>query len=346
MLMSGHTPGQKANYLRFMLSKKREVLTYDPVTISVVATSRCTLACDMCPTHSQIVPRDYEHAQKGERDIDLAAFKRAIDRFSNATTVQIIGSGEPLLNKDFFAMVEYAAGKRMSVKTFSNGTTIKENLDRILASKLDGITVSINGHNAQEFSRMTGMDQNIYHGVYAAVRELIKEKRRRGSAIKVKLSFIIDRCNYRSIPAMVDTALALGVDHAFFCNFLSSPFDGLRAGERALMADAAVIGELKAIFSAYDPAVRRKLTPPVLIDTLSAENRCETYFSQIRIDGDGNAASCSMMLLNMAGHGDCSDKGVWNGPFFRDMRRRFLLSDGSIPEPCKVCPDNRGVRIG
>lgn len=347
IILAPHTLAQKSNYLRYLFSGNSEALRYDPVTISIVATGRCTLSCDMCPTHSGRVPDSYIHAQQAVKDMSLDRFKEIIDRFKNAVTVHIIGSGEPLLNKDFFKMVDYAAGKKMTVKTFSNGTMIRKNIDNILNSGLDGITISINGHNSKEFSRMTGAPAETYQEIYDSVRALVEEKRRRLSGVKVKLSYIIDIHNYKFIPYMVDVSLALGVDHSFFCNFLSAPYDGLRAEERSLMADKRIIDEIRAIFASYPPAIRRKLTPPLLIDKGMNKNNCETHFSQIRFDGDGNVSSCSMMLLNMSGHGNYRDENIWNNDFFKDMRRAFLSKDDrAIPDPCRVCPDNKGIHIG
>lgn len=346
MILAHHTLAQKSNYFRYLFSGKSEGLRYGPVTISIVATGRCTLSCDMCPTHSGRVPSDYAHAQQAIKDMSLERFKEIIDRFKNAATVHIIGSGEPLLNKDFFKMVDYAAGKKMTVKTFSNGTMIRENIDNILNSGLDGITISINGHNAEEFSRMTGIKAEVYDEIYEAVRALVTEKKRRGSGVKIKLSYIIDKRNYRFIPDMAAVSLALGVDHSFFCNFLPAPYDGLRAEERLLTADEKVAGDISAIFTAYPPAIRKKFTPPLLVNAGMVKNNCETHFSQIRFDGAGNVSSCSMMLLNMSGHGHYKDQDVWNNAFFRDMRKRFLSDESYlIPDPCKVCPDNKGVRI-
>lgn len=343
---SGHTFKQKLNYLKCRFYPKREKLSYYPMTISIVATGRCTLSCDMCPTHSAAVPKDYPHIQKNARDIDFDMFKEIVDRFSDALAVHIIGSGEPLLNKDFFRMVDYAAAKRMAVKTFSNGTTVRDNIDRILNSKLEGLTISINGHDAGEFKRMTGMGESVYSDICSAVKELVGEKKRRGSRVKIKLSFIIDRYNYRSIPEMIALALRLDVDHTFLCNFLPSPYKGLSAEERILEADDKVMDEMRAVMQSYPPQIRRKVTFPVLVDKMSRRNICDVHFSQIRFDGDGNVSSCSMMLLNMSGHGNYKDYGVWNNEFFRNMRKAFLSGDeGAIEDPCKVCPDNKGVRI-
>lgn len=346
IILQDHTFSQKLNYCKYLFFPKKEVLDYDPVTISIVATGRCTLSCDMCPTHSRLTSKDYEHAQAIVRDVDLDTFKKMIDRFRRATTIHLIGSGEPLLNKDFFEMVEYAAGKRMTVKTFSNGTTIGQNIDKLLASRLDGITVSLNGQNAGEFARMTGMPAEAYRGIYDATKRLIDKRNKIGARLKVKLSFIIDRFNYRSMPEMIEVGLTLGADHIFLCNFLHSPYDGLRAHERVLMIEGEVARELKTIIGKYSAAISRKVTWPVPVDSRQRSNKCSTHFSQIRFDGDGNISSCSMMLLNMAGHGHYEEEDVWNNDFFRKMRRTFLDGSGKdIPEPCKACPDNKGVSI-
>lgn len=346
VISSGHTFKQKINYLKFRMYPKQEILAYDPVTISIVATGRCTLSCDMCPTHSRAVPRDYPHMQKFGRDMEFDMFRRIIDRFDNALSVHIIGSGEPLLNKDLFRMVDYASGRKMIVKTFSNGTTVSENIERIIGSKLDGITISINGHNSREFARMTGMDEEVYSKIYSGVKALVEEKVNHAACIKIKLSFIIDKYNYASIPDMVTLGMELGVDHMFFCNFLPAPYKGLTAAERTLMDEGDMTASLKRIFGQYPPSVRRMLTPPVLMKRDAKINRCDTHFSQIRFDGEGDFSSCSMMLLDMSGHGRYTDKEIWNGNYFRLMRRLFLLNDqSSLPEPCVYCPDNSGIKI-
>jgi MoaA/NifB/PqqE/SkfB family radical SAM enzyme len=346
VMTSAHTAGQKINYLKYLFSKRSEILNYHPLTISIVATGRCTLACDMCPTHSEAVPKDYQHIQKNVRDISFDMFKEMIDAFADALEVHIIGSGEPLLNKDFFRMVDYAASRGMTVKTFSNGTTIEKNLAAILGSKLAGMTISLNGHNPQEFARMTGEGEDVYENIYGATKRLIAERNKIRSNLKVKLSFIIDKHNYRYIPAMIKTAVALGADHIFLCNFLPAPYADLKASERVLTSDVSIVDELGFILDSLGPDLRRKVTPPVPVDEGSPRNDCDTHFTQIRFDGDGNVSSCSMMLLDMTGHGSYKDGDVWNNEFFRRMRKIFLKGDEEkFPEPCRICPDNKGIKI-
>jgi len=326
---------------------REEVVSYQPLTISIVATGRCTLSCDMCPTHSHVIPGSYPYLQEPTKDVSFEVFKDIVDTFPRALNVQIIGSGEPLLNKDLFKMIEYAVhAKHMKVKTFSNGTTIEENIGRIIASPLHGITISLNGHRPEEFQRMTGCPGHLYASIYSAAKRLIEARNGSDAAIRVSLSFIIDKENFTHIPEMIERGREIGCDYIYFCNFLPSPYDGYTADERMLFADSPEAQEIKDIYGRLPHAIRKKVAFPALIDRHKAFNGCKTHFTQIRVDGEGRISSCSIMLLNMSGNGRFSDNDAWNNEFFRNKRREFLSHDPSLlKEPCRTCPENYGVYI-
>lgn len=348
LLRSKHTFSQKFNYLKYPYSKKSKFLNYQPITLSVVATGRCTLSCDMCPTHSSLIPKDYPHIQSPAKDISFETFKQFVDKFNRALNVQIIGSGEPLLNKYFFEMVEYAAIKKhMKVKTFSNGTIIEKNIDKIINSSLDGITISLNGHCAEEFSRMTGCPPHIFPKIYKATEKLIQERNRSGSNVKIKVSFIIDKINYKHMKQMMNLSQKLGADFIFLCNFLPSPYNGFKAEERMLFCDDNdVVNTIKKVYSSLTGSLKRKVSFPELIDRNGTRNNCDSHFTQIRVDGEGRISSCSIMLLNMEGHGYFYDENVWNNNFFQEMRQKFLSGNkDDLYAPCKICPENYGKMI-
>jgi MoaA/NifB/PqqE/SkfB family radical SAM enzyme len=348
ILLAGYTAEQKINYLKYRFSKKDAILDYSPITISVVATGRCTLSCNMCPTHSNLIPKDYEHIQRATRDMSFETFKDVVDKFPEALNVQIIGSGEPMLNKDFFKMVDYAATeRRMKVKTFSNGTTIRDNIDNIIRSSLEGITVSVNGHSPEEFTRLTGAPADVFYDILDATRKLILARDRAGSKLKIKISFIIDKINYVDIPLMIKAGEKLGADQVFLCHFLPAPYRGFTSEERMIFTDEAhIINKLRMCYLALPAAIRKKVIFPQPITRDPDVKKCESHFTQIRVDGEGRASSCSIMLLNMDSGACFTEEGVWNNEFFRKMREKFLGNKNSdLPGPCTVCPENRGIRI-
>ncbi len=345
VLAGGHGVFQKLNYLKYRLTPRKPVLAYDPIAISIVATCKCNLNCDMCPTHSRAIPDSYPYKQTLTKDMDIETFRKVADKFRNAMTLNIIGAGEPLLNKDLFRMAEYASEKRkMTVKTFTNGLVLKNKIDELTDSRFDGITVSINGHRAGEFARMTGMRERYFHTIYEGVKELVKRRNEKKSKLRVKLAFIIDKENYRHISRMMGLARNLGVDHTYFCNFLPSPYRGFTVDERVLTTkDSDILEAVRKAYYALPRAMRKKVTLPLILDRAAKKKKCGSHFSQIRIDGNGNVSSCSVMLLNMEGNGSFTDTNVWNNAFFRKMRMKFLDTEARIDDPCGVCVENYGL---
>lgn len=346
LISKDHCIYQKINYLKAIFFKKSQMLKYKPVIISIVSTTNCTLACDMCPTHSRIVPGSYKWRQNASKDIDFELFKKVVDMFKEAITVHIIGAGEPMLNKDFFRMVDYASRqKKMEVKSFTNGTIIKENIEHLLNSGLSGLTVSINGHNEKEFSRMTGMPNSLFTKIYQDTRELIRQRNIKNQKLKINFSFIIDKINYKFLPEMVKFSEDLDIDCTFFCGFLPCIYEGLTPKERVIMkTDSEIIKFIKNFKGSSPVHKKHKFSFPLAIDNEMKENNCDVHFKQIRVDGDGNVSSCSMMLLNMEDAGNIRDKDPWNCQFLIDMRKRFL-DNLDLEELCYSCPDNKGVEI-
>lgn len=346
MLKANYTVAQKSNYIKFLCSRKKEIVHYKPITLSIVATGRCNLSCDMCPTHSKLIPDGYLYAQQSTKDMSFQTFKKIIDKFKESIIVQIIGAAEPLLNRDLFKMIDYAGSKKMKVKTFSNGVVVSDYIDEITNSKLNNITISINGHNKEEFHRMTGMPEDIYLKIYVGVKKLIEKKNKNASKVSVKLSFIIDRQNYKDISRMIGLSEELGVDGCLLCNFLPSPFDGFNPEERCIFSDdSEVINSIQGFKRNLTKRLRKKVSFPVFLDRACKKKKCNIHFYQIRIDGKEQASSCSTMLLNMNGNPHFLEKDIWNHTFFKSMRRKFLKKNATLDWPCRFCPSNFGIDL-
>src|SRR5439155_7117998 len=142
---------QRANFLVHRFAPRTKWAAHQPVTISIIATSRCNLACEMCPTHSKKVPRSFEHLQEQTGDMTIGMFRQITQRFPFATTVNFIGSGEPLMIEDFYQIVEHSVVSKMVIKSFSNGILVGEHAERLARSPLEGMNVSINTHDAADF---------------------------------------------------------------------------------------------------------------------------------------------------------------------------------------------------
>lgn len=341
------TAKQKANYLKYLSSEPGQTVDYEPIRMSLVSTGQCNLKCVMCHTHSPQLPDNYAFNQEKVGAISFDLFKAAVDKYDTPLTVDIIGGGEPLLNPDLFKIAEYCAvEKHMIPKTFSNGVVLDKFIDKLLDSHLAGITVSINGHNAAEFHRLTNQGEATFDRIKRNVEKLIAARNARRSKFQVKLSFILDRENVVHLPEMLELAQELDVDKVFLCNFLHTPFAGGHSDDRSIFVDHTdlVAGIQKAI-DAVPAWFRKRVMAPPILERWPTQKRCDVHHTQLRVDANGDVNSCSMMLLKMKGHGHILDDNLWNNKFFSGMRRMFLDEKAPLPEPCRYCPSNVGVPL-
>ena len=134
-LKGKHTFGQMLNIVRYILGKKENVVNWDPLFLSVFLTYSCNLSCDMCLTHSRKFNNPF--GQKPCKDVDFELFKQILNRYKNALSLNLIGNGDPLLDKDLFRMIEYASNvMKMDVSSSSNGILVGKYIEEIINSPL------------------------------------------------------------------------------------------------------------------------------------------------------------------------------------------------------------------
>ncbi len=333
---------QAINFIKYKASSPAEVLNYAPIVLSVSPTDRCNLSCDMCLSHSPRA-KDNPYRHKPAPDMTYELFRQIVDTFPTALSIQIVGTGEPLLNKDYFEMVEYAAVEgKMDVSTTSNGTILADKIDEIVAAPLTYFFVSLNGHNADEFDRFTGCGTKCYHKIYENVVSLVDKKRSTGASLKIGVSYVLDKTNFGFLNDMIQVAGRLGVDEVKIMPYLSTlDIPGYTSKERSLFEEDNAV---KNIFSNITtPAgMHIALYPPL---KGAAAKNCKTFFTSLRVDGAGNIGSCGRMLLELSQNGKFTDENVWNNDYFRRMRRIYLDPEMPLLEPCTVCPENMGDRI-
>jgi MoaA/NifB/PqqE/SkfB family radical SAM enzyme len=115
---------------------RNAILHRRPYFAHLAITHRCNLRCRFChipETHCE--------------ELDLDGMKRVIDVLDQMgiAVLSISGGGEPLLRKDFAAIINYAAEKGMYTKITSNGTLSLDRYQELLRSKVSEIGISLDG---------------------------------------------------------------------------------------------------------------------------------------------------------------------------------------------------------
>lgn len=328
--------GQMRNLFRYASGRMKEAVDWQPVCISAYPTRRCNFSCDMCLTHSSKKANPF--GQKPGRDMDFELFAQVLSRYENALAVNLFGNGEPLLNQDLFRMIEYASRVR-NMHTFSgsNGVVVGEYAERIVCSSLTEFFISINGHNPEEFHRMTGMPAGLFEVIRANILDLVKRRNERKSDVWIVINIILDRSNYRCLEDMIRFAEGLGVDKVQFVPFLASPAPGFAAEERSLYSEDSV----RQVFArAGSLRWKVEVALPILLERAAAGKYCLAPFYNLSVDGEGNVGCCSCQLLDFSGNGKLQEGDAWNNGHFREMRRRFLSPEAPLLEPCGWCFNN------
>ncbi|TAN42077.1 MAG: radical SAM protein [Nitrospirae bacterium] len=332
---------QTYNYLKYKLSKPSEILKYGPLMLSVNVTSRCNIKCDFCHVHSDNIG-DFEYKHRVTPDLSYDLFEEFVDKFSDAVSISLIGSGEPLLNKDFFRMVEYSKKNKMLVSTSTNGINSSQHIKEILTSGIDVFEVSINGFDEESFYLNTRQPKEFFGRIVDFVKELVKQKKIYRSKTQIVLTSVIDRNNYIQTEATVFLAESLGVDKIAFQQFLPTPTRGYTPNERCMFtSDTEIVDYFKNLdLDKYAVGIS-------LPQLLSANYRvCNSHFELMRIDGNGRVGGCSVMLLNNDDNGYFSENDVWNSDYFVEMRKGFLSGNpDNYLFPCKYCASSCGESI-
>lgn len=141
-------PYRLLNYIKFKISKFKADINYYPLLMDIEPTQRCNYQCIMCdPTVLFKVRR---------KDMTFEQFKRIIDEQKGLIEVKIQGVGEPLLNKDFIKMVDYALSRKLWVRTTLNGSLLHQDdiYKQIIDTGIHDINISCDGASKDVYEKI------------------------------------------------------------------------------------------------------------------------------------------------------------------------------------------------
>jgi len=128
--------------------------TYDfsyldyPKTYWIDITNICNLKCIMCPQHKGL--------ERPKQTMDMDLFTSIIDQIKgNKPLVKLYMSGEPLLHKNLFEMIEYAENNGCRTMIHTNATLLsKDKAIRLIKSSLTFISFSFEGCTPEIYEKV------------------------------------------------------------------------------------------------------------------------------------------------------------------------------------------------
>ncbi|MCW8965854.1 MAG: radical SAM protein, partial [Candidatus Pacearchaeota archaeon] len=176
-----------------------------PFKLKIECSSLCNIQCEMCPHNPNVGLKRKKGVLKFEN------FKKIFDEI-NPAYLNLTGIGEPFLNKDLFKIVRYAKNKKTMVKLDTNATLLtQENIDKILSTKIDIISTSIDGATKDSYEKIRkGANFNT---LKVNVKKLIKSRNKNKSKTKIHMFFVLQENNLKDLPKFIELAEELGVDY-------------------------------------------------------------------------------------------------------------------------------------
>jgi len=188
------------------LVMRRTTVRSRPLVIKIEPTNICNFQCPGCRTGS-----GEDKSPRGQ--INFEDYKRIIDKTHKyAFKVILYMWGEPLINKDIFRMIRYAASKNLAVQISSNMNVFRSGYaEEIVDSGLEHLIVAMDGvsQGVYEKYRVGGKVEKVVKNV-----ELIMEARKqRGARFPVlEMQYIVFPHNRDEIDKAEMMAERLGAD--------------------------------------------------------------------------------------------------------------------------------------
>lgn len=176
-----------------------------PPALDISTNDLCGLACNMCGNRAKT--RDPSSMSTDDvRALIAEAAAWGIRR------VALTGAGEPFRDKQMLGYIAYANELGHLVTITSNGFPISEAIADELAGRVVSVSISIHGASDATHELITGVAK-AGDNAWKAIRRMVDAKRARpGSKLSVNVSSVIQRANFREIPALVRRARDAGVD--------------------------------------------------------------------------------------------------------------------------------------
>jgi pyrroloquinoline quinone biosynthesis protein E len=334
-------PGRMLNAVqnRLGLRRRPDRPGYMPIALDIEPTARCNLRCPMCQLSTW---------ERNPRDMTLERFRKLLDRFPSVMKIKLQGIGEPLLNREFFAMVEEAAGRGIAVETTTNGTLLSErNCRRLLDSGLTAIFLSVDGATAETFERIRRGAK--FGRVMEGIRRLTAMRGRRRLP-GIHLWTVGQAGNIHEAPDLVRLAKDLGVDSLRLQYDLI--FWGQEEWQAKLEPDSLRTAVHRRAAETFIEEARMLAGQLGIRFVLYTDNKfswkagklCPWPWSSAFISSEGDMVPCCVI-----GNPDVFSFGnvlkeevstLWNGEAYQEFRR--AMKRGNIPSVCKGCYTDGG----
>ena len=254
-----------------------------PEILQAEITTKCNLVCTFCKNNS------VEVQSRGSMSLDLykSILEQGKDRWKR---VNLWGTGEPLMNKDFFEMASFAKMMKIErIKVSTNGHFFTDvNVNLLLECGITEVRVAIDSINPSTYKklRVNGSLEQVIRGV----KRLVKSRNKTGIAMKIIICSVVSNFNYKEVESIEKFSKNVGADeHEKISNIWREQFDKIG------------------------------LSP--------ANSRCNQQLKTFNVLANGNIVPCCHTYMGEVTLGNVKNdsvENIWNGDKALSTRKDFL----------------------
>jgi MoaA/NifB/PqqE/SkfB family radical SAM enzyme len=180
-----------------------------PLSIDIRATSKCNLRCIMCDIWK--LPRN-----PGSNELEYSEICSIIDSMREWGVYKlVITGGEPLLRKDIFEIINYAAKAEITVDMTTNGTLIDRRIaEKLVLSELAGLAISLDSPSPAVHDFIRGVRGTFEKTMKAVelLKKLTSKSQDRGKPdLRIWLAAVVMNQNLHELVSLSALAQKLGV---------------------------------------------------------------------------------------------------------------------------------------
>ncbi len=291
-------------------------MNYMPKQATLYMTERCNFLCKGCSRQSV----DMENF----KDISLDVVKKALELYPDLHGFCLAGLGEPALNPNVVAIVDYLKNNGKYVGVISNGSFIDPYL--AMEHRPDYISISLYGYNRQQYNEYVGLD------MFDTVMENYHTLKQKG--FNVGFSYFVSKDNYKNLGSIISMADGLGADFINITNYLVYDPENREELDKIIYdSDKEII---EYIENELNKSSRIKARPMYLNTDFAFF--CPSYRNIINIDGDGNIGGCQRQKAPSKKYGNLFDsEDPYNIGEMKELCS--LISKAEYPhgDNCKYC---------